>query len=125
MSWLDKVKQGAEQAKTIASQAAERAKDEAKELGLKRQIGSEEEALGRVAVGLVERGELTHAELTPGVERIKALRAQLDDLRSGQGDGAADGENAAPEASAAGAEATGSQSTADAEGTAPPPASSS
>ena len=123
MSWLDKVKQGAGQAKTIASQAAERAKDEAKELSLKRQIGSEEEALGRVAVGLVERGELSHAELTPGVERVKALRAELDEIRAGQGGGADGGEDAAPEASARGAQPPGSPGAESTAGT-PPPSSS-
>ena len=82
MGFLDKVKHGAEQAKTMAASAAERAKDEAKELNLKRQINNEEEQLGSVVFGLVERGELTHAELTPGVDRIRALRAELEAVQT-------------------------------------------
>jgi hypothetical protein len=96
---LDKVKQGAEQAKTMATQAAERAKDEAKELNLKRQINNEKEALGSIVVGLVERGELTHAELGPGVERIKALRAELEAVQAGPPQGTADEEPAPAPAS--------------------------
>jgi hypothetical protein len=89
---LDKVKQGAEQAKTMATQAAERAKDEAKELNLKRQINNEKEALGSIVVGLVERGELSHAELGPGVERIKALRAELEAVQAAPAKGPSDEE---------------------------------
>jgi hypothetical protein len=118
MGFLDKVKQGAEQAKTMASHAAERAKEEAKELNLKRQISNEEEALGRVVFGLVERGELSHAEVTPGVERIRALRAELEEIQTGQG-GAVDGENAAPSASDA-APASGESAGSPAAGTPPP-----
>ena len=50
MGIVDKVKQGAGQAMTMASQAAERAKDEAKELNLKRQISNEEQRLGSIAI---------------------------------------------------------------------------
>jgi hypothetical protein len=105
MGFLDKVKQGAEQAKTMAASAAERAKEEAKELNLKRQINNEEEQLGAVAFALVDRGEVTHAELAPGVERIRALKAELAAIQAGQSDedggGQADepAEAAAPSAS--------------------------
>jgi hypothetical protein len=83
MGIVDKLKQGAEQAKTMAAQAAERAKEEARELNLKRQINNEEEQLGSIVVGLVERGEISHAELQPGVDRIKALRAELETAQAG------------------------------------------
>jgi hypothetical protein len=81
MGILDKVKQGAGQAMTMASQAAERAKEEAKELNLKRQISNEEQQLGSIAVGLIERGEISHAELGPSVDRIRALRAELEAIQ--------------------------------------------
>ncbi len=84
MGIVDKVKQGAGQAMTMASQAAERAKDEAKELNLKRQISNEEQRLGSIAIRLVEREEITHAELAPSVDRISALRAELEALQRGQ-----------------------------------------
>lgn len=100
MGIVDKLKQGAEQAKTMAAQAAERAKEEARELNLKRQINNEEEQLGSIVVGLVERGEVSHAELQPGVERIKALRAELEALRAGQSEERTDGPEEPVEASA-------------------------
>src|SRR5688572_13344548 len=84
MGIVDKVKQGAGQAMTMASQAAERAKDEAKELNLKRQISNEEQRLGSIAIRLVEREEISHAELAPSVDRISALRAELEALQRGQ-----------------------------------------
>ena len=84
MGIVDKVKQGAGQAMTMASQAAERAKDEAKELNLKRQISNEEQRLGSIAIRLVEREEISHAELGPSVDRISALRAELEALQRGQ-----------------------------------------
>ena len=84
MGIVDKVKQGAGQAMTMASQAAERAKDEAKELNLKRQISNEEQRLGSIAIRLVEREEISHAELAPSVDRIGALRAELEALQRGQ-----------------------------------------
>ena len=68
----------------MASQAAERAKDEAKELNLKRQISNEEQRLGSIAIRLVEREEISHAELAPSVDRISALRAELEALQRGQ-----------------------------------------
>jgi hypothetical protein len=104
---LDKVKQGAEQAKTMATQAAERAKDEAKELNLKRQINNELEALGSIAVGLVDRGEVSHAELGPGVDRIKALRAELEAVKEGPAREASD-EASPADAPASDAPASGS-----------------
>ena len=84
MGIVDKVKQGAGQAMTMASQAAERAKDEAKELNLKRQISNEEQRLGSIAIRLVEREEISHAELAPSVDRISALRAELEALQRDQ-----------------------------------------
>jgi len=77
---LDKLKEGAGQAKDYAQQAAEKAKDEAKELQLKRQLGSELEELGRVTFDLVQRGELTHGDLAAGVQRVTDIKAQLAEL---------------------------------------------
>lgn len=82
MGFLDKLKEGAEQAKDLAASAAERAKDEAKELSLKRQIGNEHEALGAKAISLVEQGAISHPELEPHVAKIKELTAELEAIRS-------------------------------------------
>lgn len=86
MGIVDKLKLGAEQAKTLAVSAAERAKDEAKDLNLKRQISNEEQQLGSIVVQLVDRGEISHAELGPGVERVKALRAEVEARQSAKPD---------------------------------------
>jgi chromosome segregation ATPase len=82
VGFLDKLKEGAGQAKELAQQAAERAKEEAKELQLKRQLSNEYEALGREVFSLVESGEVTHAKLTPGVQRISDLAAELAALEA-------------------------------------------
>jgi hypothetical protein len=87
MGLLDKAKamagQAATQAKELAGEAAEKAKQEAKELQLKRELGQVHEELGRTTFDLVESGALTHPELGPTVERIRALRAQLSELQAG------------------------------------------
>jgi hypothetical protein len=82
MGFLDKLKEGAEQAKDLAAAAAERAKDEAKELSLKRQIGSEREALGEKVYVLVEEGTISHADLDPHVAKIRELTAELESLHA-------------------------------------------
>jgi hypothetical protein len=84
MGLLDKLKEGAEQAKDLAAAAAERAKDEAKELNLKRQLGNEREALGEKAYSLAEQGAISHADLEPHVARIRALTAEIEALRAEQ-----------------------------------------
>jgi uncharacterized coiled-coil DUF342 family protein len=82
MGFLDKLKEGAEQAKDLAAAAAERAKDEAKELGLKRQLGSEREALGEKVYALVQQGTISHADLDPHVAKIRELTAEIDALHA-------------------------------------------
>ena len=71
MGLLDKVKAGAEQ-------AAARAKEELEEAKSKRELGQAYGELGRTAFDLVERGEISHTELSAGAERIRALKAQLE-----------------------------------------------
>jgi hypothetical protein len=82
MGFLDKLKEGAEQAKDLAAAAAERAKDEAKELSLKRQIANEQEALGEKAYALVEQGTISHPDLEPHVAKVRELTAELGSLRA-------------------------------------------
>jgi hypothetical protein len=76
MGFLDKVKAGAES-------AAAKAKEEAKELQTKREIGQTYDELGKVAYDLVERGEISHTELAAVADRIRALKAQLEELSGG------------------------------------------
>ena len=70
MGLLDKVKLQAEQ-------AAAKAKEGVQEVQLKRELGQEHEALGKLAFELVEGGELTHEKLTPLVEKIRDIHARL------------------------------------------------
>lgn len=71
MSLLDKVKAG-------ATQAAARAKEELDELQTKRELGQAYGDLGKKAFELVESGAVTHPELTPLVEKARALKAELE-----------------------------------------------
>lgn len=77
MGFLDK-------AKDMAEQATTKAKEGAQELQTKRDLGNAYDELGKLAFELVEAGELTHARLDAGVERIRTLKASLAD-----GDGSA------------------------------------
>jgi len=73
MGFLEKVKAGAEQ-------AAARAKLEVQELQTKRDLSAAYGDLGQTAFELVESGAISNDRLTAGIERIKALKAQLADL---------------------------------------------
>lgn len=72
MKLLDKVKSGAEQ-------AAARARDEVQDLQAKRELAQVTAELGEQVFELVERGELTHPQLEPLVERMRKLKTELAD----------------------------------------------
>ncbi len=82
MSLLDKVKAGAEQAagkvKAGAGQAATKAREEVEELQTKRELNQATFELGKKALELADRGELSHAELAVLVDRAHTLKAQLE-----------------------------------------------
>lgn len=97
MGFMDKLKQGAEQAKDIAGQAAGQAKDfagdaaakakqEAKELQLKRELNEAYDDLGRSAFELWQNGEIEHAHLESRARRIQSLRDELARVEAGEGD---------------------------------------
>ena len=77
MGLMDKLKAGAEQAKDLAGEAAARAKDEARDLQTKRELGQAYDELGKTVFDLSEKGELTHASLEPHVAKIRGLKEQL------------------------------------------------
>ncbi len=81
MGFLDKVKAGAED-------LAAKAREEAKELQTKRELGQAYTELGKTAFELADRGELSHADLSAGVERIRSLKAQLEAEEAAQPVGA-------------------------------------
>lgn len=79
MGLLDRVKAGAEQ-------AASQAQRQAQIVQTKRELSQSYNDLGKTVYGLVERGEVSHGDLSAGVERIKELEARL----AGAGADAAD-----------------------------------
>ena len=72
MGFLDK-------AKAAAEQAASKAKETAGELQTKRELSQAYDELGRKTFELVESGEVSSTTLDPLVERIRSLKAQLDE----------------------------------------------
>src|SRR5256885_9044766 len=72
MGFLDKVKQQAEQ-------AAAKAKDAAEDVEAKRELGQAYGELGQKTYDLVEAGTISNPELAPIVERIRSLKAKLED----------------------------------------------
>jgi hypothetical protein len=66
MGFLDK-------AKAAAEQAAVKAKEGVEDVQVKRDLTQAYGELGRVAYALVQRGEITHAELGPLVARVSEL----------------------------------------------------
>jgi len=71
MGLLDRVKAGAEQ-------AASSAQRQAQIVQTKRELSQAYNDLGKTVYGLVGRGELSHGEITAGVEHITELQARLD-----------------------------------------------
>lgn len=91
MGLLDKVKASAEQ-------AASSAQKQAQIVATKRELSQAYGDLGKTVFGLVDRGELSHADLASGVDHIRELQARLSgdgasaaaDVDGGSGSGEAD-----------------------------------
>jgi hypothetical protein len=79
MGLVDKLKAGAEQ-------TANKARETAAEVQTKRELSQAYTDLGKTAFDLADRGALSHAELTAGVDHIKELQARL----SGETDSSSD-----------------------------------
>jgi len=67
-----------DRAKTVAEQATTKAKEGLDEVQTRRELGQAYNELGKVAFDLTSSGEISHPRLEAGVERIKALTAQLE-----------------------------------------------
>ena len=74
MSFFDKVKKG-------AGQVADKAKTEVSEAQTKNELVKTYELLGKKTYELADKGELEHKELKEIVEKVKELRARLDELQ--------------------------------------------
>ena len=72
MGLLDRVKSQAEQAAT-------KAKEGVKEVQLKRELGDVHHELGKLAFELADKGEIAHDRLTPLVQKVRDLQAQLEE----------------------------------------------
>jgi hypothetical protein len=71
MGLLDKVKERAGRART-------KAQEEVATVQTKRKLTQAYGELGQTTYELVQSGELTHPRLSPTVERISAVKAQLE-----------------------------------------------
>ena len=90
MGFLDKVKQQAEQ-------AAERAKEGVADVQTKRELSQAYTELGEKAYDLSTAGAISNAQLDPIVERIRSLKAKLEE--DGGSDSAATSATDTPPAS--------------------------
>jgi hypothetical protein len=70
MGLLDKVKEQAEQ-------TAVKAREGVEDIQAKRELSQAYTELGKTTFELLERGEVSHAELQPTVDRINELNAGL------------------------------------------------
>ena len=75
MGFMDKVKASV---KSGAEQAATKAQDELERMQTRRELTQAYTDLGEKAFELADRGDLAHAELGGLVERVRALRKDLD-----------------------------------------------
>ena len=64
--------------KDATNTVASRAREGVEELQTKHELSQAYGELGRLTAGLVESGAVTHPELAAPVEKIKALKAQLE-----------------------------------------------
>ena len=79
--WLDQRREMGflDKAKATAEQAASRAKEGVEDVQLKRELTQSYGELGKVAYGLAARGDITHPELIPIVEKIRELEGRVQD----------------------------------------------
>jgi hypothetical protein len=71
MGFLDK-------AKAAAEQAATRAKEGVQEVQTKRELSQAYEELGKTTFALVDGGEISHDGVTSLVDKIRTLKAQVE-----------------------------------------------
>jgi hypothetical protein len=64
--------------KDATNVVATRAREGVEELQLKHELSQAYSDLGRATAGLVESGAISHPDLSESVEKIRALKAQLE-----------------------------------------------
>ena len=68
-----------DKARTAAEQAAARAKEGVQEVQTKRELGQAYDELGKTTFELAESGELSHPQLTAQLDKIRDLKAEMDE----------------------------------------------
>lgn len=68
-----------DRAKSAAGTASTKAREGVEDVKTKRELGETYDKLGKLTVELVEGGEISHEKLTPMVEKVKELKAALED----------------------------------------------
>ena len=74
MGFMDKVKASV---KSGAEQAATKAQEELERLQVKRELSQAYAELGEKTFELADKGDVSHAELGPLVDKVRTLKAQL------------------------------------------------
>jgi hypothetical protein len=67
-----------DRAKAAAGTASTKAREGVEDMKTKRELGETFDSLGKLAFELAESGEISHAKITPLVEKIKELQAALE-----------------------------------------------
>ncbi len=68
-----------DRAKNVAEKTATKTREGVEDMKAKRELGETYDSLGKLVVELVEKGEISNEKLTPLVDKVKALKAELAD----------------------------------------------
>jgi hypothetical protein len=68
-----------DRAKAAAGTASTKAREGVEDMKAKRELGETYDSLGKLTFDLVESGEISNEKVTPLVEKIKALKTELED----------------------------------------------
>ena len=96
MGFMDKVKATV---KSGAEQAATKAQEELERLQTKRDLAQAYEDLGEKTFELADRGDVSHADLGPLVDKVRTLKAQLAAIGTAAAPAPSEGHTEEPPAS--------------------------
>jgi hypothetical protein len=68
-----------DKAKDVAGKTATKTREGVEDMKAKRELGETYDSLGKLVAELAESGEISNEKITPLVEKIKALKAELAD----------------------------------------------
>jgi len=67
-----------DRAKSAAGTASTKAREGVEDMKMKHELGETFDSLGKLTFELAESGEISHEKITPLVEKIKTLKADLE-----------------------------------------------